>query len=62
MCKHILVISESINNVKGLTELYRLFLYVNIQMFKFFQWFPFINKEMFFYKAILEENLKWADG
>ena len=59
ICKQILGVSKFVNNMKVLTELGRtpLSIYIQKQMFKYLQRFPFVDKDRYLYKAFEEDSL-----
>ena len=58
MCKQILGFKKFINNIKVLSELGRTLLKIDIEtkMFKYFQRFPFIETNIYLFKAFKEEE------
>ena len=59
MCKQILGVNKSVNNIKVLAELgrYPLKISIETQMFKYLQRFPFLDKDRYLVKAFEEDLL-----
>ena len=59
ICKQIVRVSKYVNNMKVLSELGRtpLSIYIEKQIFKYLERFPFVNKDRYLYKVFEEDNL-----